>query len=430
MAATAASKEDLSTWDTWKWERKMEGLGANDEPITAKGPNGELHDICTLGELTDKGRQTTFALGQRLRHLYITQLGFMPAVRSNTDDIYLRSTPIPRALESLQSAFWGMYPPQTRIAPFTRPTVVMREFGEETLFPNEAGCRRFRQLARLFADEAARQWNDSKEMEYINSKISKYMPPATPRVAVDGHPRLSGVMDTLNASLAHGPATRLPSEFYDEKVREYIDKISVDEWYAGYREDVEYRRLGIGGLWGDVTRRMEQAALKGGWRPDINVSDGEDKKETPAVKMALSGCHDTTLASLLASVGAYDSESWPPFTSSVAVELFRRASSPATPVPEASGGIISRLTGSAAASEKAKQAALENHFVRIRFNDKIMRVPGCAVPGNHLEGDTSFCTLKAFMEITDKFRPKDWKAECRMNLEKGPYQAGREKAGF
>lgn len=359
----------------------------------------------------------------------------MPEIRSNTDDLYLRSTPIPRALESLQSAFWGMYPPPTRTATFTTPTVIMREFGEETLFPNEAGCRRFRQLAHLFADEAARQWNDSPEMDYINSKISKYMPPATPRVAVDGHPRLSGVMDTLNASLAHGAETRLPSEFYDEKVRENIDKISVQEWFAGYREDVEYRRLGIGGLWGDITRRMEQAALKGGWRPGINVNDGDAKKQngnenSPAVKMALSGCHDTTLASLLASVGAYDNEKWPPFTSSVAVELFRRASSPDTPVPEASNSLISRLTGSSAASEKAKQAALENHFVRIRFNDKIMRVPGCALPGNHLEGDTSFCTLKAFMEITEKFRPKDWKAECRMNLDKGPYQEGRERAGY
>ncbi|KAI5289630.1 hypothetical protein KEM54_003524 [Ascosphaera aggregata] len=238
-------------------------------------------------------------------------------------------------------------------------------------------------------------------------------------------------MDTLNASLAHGPDTRLPSEFYDEKVREYIDKISIDEWYSGYREDVEYRRLGIGGLWGDITRRMKAVALKGGWRPGVNVDlDHKEPKEAPAVKLALNGCHDTTLASLLASVGAYNNEKWPPFTSSVIVELFRRSTSPSTPVPEASNGIISRLTGSAAAVQKAKEAALQNHYVRLRFNDKVMRVPGCALPGNHLEGDTSFCTLAAFMEITEKFRPKDWKAECRSNLGKGVYQEGREKAGY
>lgn len=45
MRAIAASKEDLSTWDTWKWQRKMEGLGVNDDPILARGPNGEDHSI-------------------------------------------------------------------------------------------------------------------------------------------------------------------------------------------------------------------------------------------------------------------------------------------------------------------------------------------------------------------------------------------------
>jgi hypothetical protein len=29
------------------------------------------------GELTDRGRETTFALGQRLRHLYVDQLGYV-----------------------------------------------------------------------------------------------------------------------------------------------------------------------------------------------------------------------------------------------------------------------------------------------------------------------------------------------------------------
>lgn len=41
--------------------------------------------------------------------------------------------------------------------------------------------------------------------------------------------------------------------------------------------------------------------------------------------LALAGCHDSTLAAVLASLGALERENakWPPFTSSLAIELFR-----------------------------------------------------------------------------------------------------------
>lgn len=79
----------------------------------------------------------------------------MPRIKSDTEDMYLRTTPIPRALESLQQVFWGMYPPSARTASFPPPVIVARTPAEENLFPNEGNCRRFRQLARLFAQRAA-----------------------------------------------------------------------------------------------------------------------------------------------------------------------------------------------------------------------------------------------------------------------------------
>ncbi len=59
-------------------------------------------------------------------------------------------------------------------------------------------------------------------------------------------------MDTINATLAHGPETRLPKEFYDEKGRRILQKIAIEEWFSGYTESREFRMLGIGGLMGDV----------------------------------------------------------------------------------------------------------------------------------------------------------------------------------
>lgn len=73
---------------------------------------------------------------------------------------------------------------------------------------------------------------------------------------MDSRPRLSGIMDTINATLAHGPETRLPKEFYDDKGRAIIEKIGVEEWFSGYQESQEYRALGIGSLMGDVVTRM------------------------------------------------------------------------------------------------------------------------------------------------------------------------------
>ena len=111
--------------------------------------------VSNLGELTDKGRETTLLLGERLRHLYVDQLQYMPAIIGDADMIYLRATPMPRALESVQQSFWGMYPLSARTATFPPPTIITRTFQEETLYPNEANCRRFSQLSKAFGQRAA-----------------------------------------------------------------------------------------------------------------------------------------------------------------------------------------------------------------------------------------------------------------------------------
>ncbi|KAJ5648921.1 uncharacterized protein N7484_002644 [Penicillium longicatenatum] len=462
MVQIAASKNDLSSWDGFQWRRKIETFGDNDEARVAAGPGGNLDSICQHGELTDKGRETTYALGQRLRHLYVDQLGFMPKIKEDTEDMYLRATSIPRALESMQQAFWGMYPTSARTQNFPPPVIVARPVNEETLFPNEGNCRRFRQLARLFADRAAARWNESEQMDYLNRLWSKYMPESSPKVAVDAHPRLSGIMDTINASDAHGPATRLPSEFYDKKARAVLDRIAVEEWFAGYNESAEYRKLGIGGLMGDVVDRMVSTAVDGGWHSKTSASGSGNPESSKAIKFAMSGCHDTTLAAILSSVGGFQDGSWPPFTSSIAVELFSQAPSSRTeagtvleefsnPAVVSMKGVFSSMFGRGKSVEEKHapsatarapldsfpdeaRESLRKHYVRIRYNDQPVIIPGCAAkPENHLPGDETFCTLDAFKSIVDKFTPKSWTVECTQNLGAGLHgvnDSERIPAGF
>lgn len=396
---------------------------------------------------------------QRLRNLYVNQLHFMPETISSADLIYLRATPIPRALESVQQAFWGFYPPSTRAPNMPPPTIVTRSAPDETLFPNDSNCRRFNQLSRAFAQRAAEHWNATPEMAYLNNKLGKWMPETSPRIAVDGHPRLSGLMDTINSTLAHGPLTRLPDEFYDDKARTIIDKIAVEEWFQGYRESREYRTVGIGGLAGDVVTRMVGHVSRNG-DDGIQATGGEDghlgaagRGGETAVKFAMSGCHDTTLAALGHSFGAFKADTpWPPYTSSIAFELFKTAgvSDARMPVmkktttttttsswlfsffnrapPQAGISTVARTPlGEMSAAEKGK---LDGYYVRMRYNDAIMTIPGCKAPGKHLDGDETFCTLEAFKAVADKFTPKSWKAACMSNLDKEAFTDVVEEPGY
>lgn len=143
-------------------------------------------------------------------------------------------------------------------------------------------------------------------------------------------------MDTINATYAHGPDTKLPKEFYDEKARAIIDRIAVEEWYAGYTVSNEYRMLGIGGLMGDLVYRMvskvEHSAGTGVLETGgENGNLGKRRGGKTGIKFAMSGCHDTTLAGVLTSLGAFEGEKWPPFTSHIALELFREKGAKSTP---------------------------------------------------------------------------------------------------
>lgn len=366
--------------------------------------------------LTDKGRLTTLELGERLRTLYVDRLGFLPKTIASPDFIYLRATPVPRALESMQQAFTGLYPTHARHADFPNPTILTRALSDETLLPNDGTCRRLAVLSQAFGQRTAARWNPSDEMAYLTKVYGKWMPEG--KVAVDAKPRLSGLMDTVNATDAHGPDTRLPKEFYDPKARAIIEKIGVEEWFSGFKESQEYRTLGIGGLMGDITARMvgsvEQTPADGEY--EIMRKSGQ---AVAPVRFGLSGTHDTTLAGCLASVGAFKTDRWPPFTSHIAFELFRLASIPekaegalatkaADTVSATKTSWLGSLFGSSSPSgqpppgigrkmaqelSEAEKKKLDGYFVRIRYNDEIVTIPGCKSLGNHMEGDESFCTL-------------------------------------
>ncbi|KAH6670621.1 histidine acid phosphatase-like protein [Halenospora varia] len=394
-----------------------------------------VDNICNVGELTDQGRKSCYALGARLRHLYVDQVRFLPSIMRDSNTIYLRATRIPRALDSLQEAFGGIYPPEFR--------------------SNSSFGRR-----------SAEKHNTSPDMDYLNTLIGKWMPEKGKRVAIDSSPRLSGILDTVNSTLAQGNEThtKLPKEFYDPKGMEIMNKLVIEEWYSGYKESQEYRALGIGALLGDIVSRMVVSVERGGMEDVSDVKNSSRNsvdydRQKPAIKLGLSGCHDTIIAAVLTSLQAFKLESWPQFTSHIALELFKKEDTSKMPSSTGAFDWLTALSSwygkgsglkssnfmdskgevsatSIIARQKveallpAQRSKLDGYYVRIRYNDETVTIPGCKSPGKHLEKDESFCTLEAFKAIVDKFTPLKWKEECRSNLGAPAISERTEPTGY
>ena len=70
--------------------------------------------------------------------------------------------------------------------------------------------------------------------------------------------------------------------------------------------------------------------------------------------------------------------------------LFGRSKDIIDGTPPSPEGIARRPMEELSESENR---SLDGYYVRLRYNDKVMQVPGCKLPGKHLDGDESFCTL-------------------------------------
>lgn len=406
-------------------------------------------------------------LGKRLRHLYIDQLNLLPGVLTNPDIVYFRSSPFPRALESLQHLISGFLPPGTLTSSFGDPQIVMRDPREETLLPNEDHCERFIQICKAFSRRTADrceshslsricvnltklQGNDSADMKYLNELLRKSMP-TEKRVAVDSTPSMHAIHDAITATAATGSSDiRLPEEFYDPKVSDIVDKIAFEEEYSAFQESQEMRRVGIGALLGDVVERMVFQAER------QSLSAAKVSALGPIPKLFLCGSHDSTLAAIVASLGAIDTNArrkWPTYGSVIAIELFQKNDSETDrgqgkKDDVSDSAMIGRRPSSALDPEQKRR--LESYYVRVRYNDQSLVIPGCRGPGRNWHGNEEFCTLvsnflfalfsenvlsipifqTAFKEIVDRFTPTNWRQACLTNLDKSGLPDKVEAAGY
>ncbi|KAI0202386.1 histidine phosphatase superfamily [Astrocystis sublimbata] len=418
------ASQDGSRWENMTWRRSLETSGPDRRSKPAQGAGGKTSGICMPGELTDKGRESSLAFGKWLRWQYIDQLNLLPKQLSDASMLYVRTTEVPRVVESTQQILQGLYPLELNktSAPWE---IAMRSRAEETLIPNTKSCPRLAELVRAFSQEAAKTWNGSDDNEYLSEKLGKWIP-GNKTLALGSRPSLLSTMDSINATHAHGPDTRLPDEFYDERVRKTIERIVIDEAFRGYTVSRELRMLGAGQLVGEIALKMIG---------QVEWNRGHTAQPSSPPKLSIFGCHDLTIGVVLASLGCLESkERWPPFTSHISFELFRQRQmhhQDSSASIKENGGELREIGGHPVEDFTTDEVReLSKYFVRIRYNDRVLRIPGCEAEGNRFENDANLCTLQAFKSIVDKFTPKNWRRACNSNLGNTSTTATDEQAGY
>ncbi|WFD42613.1 acid phosphatase [Malassezia psittaci] len=335
-------------------------------PLGSQARPGNPGD-CLLGELTDLGRMTMLKIGMALRRVYVDHAHFLPEeyLSGHAPFLYLRSTNVPRTMQSLDEVITGLYPPTDRVDTLT-PVVYVRNAGQEDMTPGSRPCPRLDAMLAKFADQAASLYNPA--LAQFDKHIAPHNNGQGPRV--DGRPRLSGLIDTARSAIAHGVPAPIP--FLDEEIMDQMETAVIHEWFAGYQakdpiERTQYRRLAMGELLSSLYGRFDQSI----------------QNPQQPIRLSILCGHDSTLVGILQCLDCFNGK-WPDFGAAIGWELFEDK------------------------KKESKDRSSDHHYVRCRYGDEVLHIPGCAAEDRHYPGHPELCTLTAFREVVvDRLRHPD-----------------------
>lgn len=189
-------------------------------------------------------------------------------------------------------------------------------------------------------------------MSIIQKSLGKWMPDGC-TIAVDSKPwKLHGILDTISSAIAQPEMHKyLPLEFFDTDLRVAMERICAEEEFAGYVYSREFRELGVGKALAETVQRMLEMR----------------SQTSTSARLCLLSCHDSTIAGILASIGAMVEPDWywPPFAASLAIELYR--------------------------GQPDETTQGQPWYVRISYIGKPLKLPIARPASNHLPGDETLC---------------------------------------
>jgi len=246
---------------------------------------------CELGQLTEKGYQQHISLGSQIRELYINQYNFLEA-QLNLDDIWVRSTDVPRTIQSVMGNFWGIYPPEPR--PDGNITVIDIQTmdGEmDDMTPNPSICP---QLSNVYA-----ALQNSSEWKNQTLKLAPLLDQLQVIFNSTSLSSWGALWDNLGARTCHNK--EVPAGITSAMLDQIYEAAAWINWFEW--SDDESGRLGSGMLLQELQARLQQ-----------NVAG-----ETQPKFLFYSG-HDSTVGPLMGSLGFFGG--WPPYASHVEIELW------------------------------------------------------------------------------------------------------------
>jgi hypothetical protein len=86
---------------------------------------------------------------------------------------------------------------------------------------------RLKKLSESYSVKAAQEWDP--KLKISSSILSPWIPDG---ITVNGRPKATGILDTINSCIAHG--IEMPSELLDERMRRDVEGAAVAEWFQGY----------------------------------------------------------------------------------------------------------------------------------------------------------------------------------------------------
>nr|CAB3219779.1 lysophosphatidic acid phosphatase type 6-like [Phallusia mammillata] len=247
-----------------------------------------------LGNLTTTGAEQMYRLGCSIRQKYVNELNFLKPEIS--DEVNVRSTEIPRAIESARSTLAGLFPGTK--APIS---IEVAPVDEDYMFPNFNKCHYLKLLSRWawVEPDLLHEMKDKRERIELAYNISS-----------EEKVHIVTLRDCIVAHKEHGV---LPANYDIPVVNNELENAALEimhHVFAGTKETRNLAlKLGIGPLIGTVLSNISSC---------INRQCHK--------KLYLFSGHDTTLMPLMQAFGITDFE-WPPFAADITIELYEKKES-------------------------------------------------------------------------------------------------------
>jgi len=308
-----------------------------------------------FGQLTPRGKMMQFNLGKYLRKRYENFL----SDQYDENDIYVRSSDVDRTLMSAMSNLAGLYPPKDNQIwnadlmwqPIPVHTVPLED---DNIIGNHANCPRYKKLGE--------QVNDLPEIRQIvaeNEGVFKYVSENSGRNMTSLWD-IDFMFDCLYIeSVYNKTLPQWTEEVFPEKMRAMKDLSFALSTYTQ-----EMKRLRGGPIIQSILDHFHSFIAK-----------------KHKYKMLVYSGHDTTLSSLLNSLGMFDPPIGPPYASAIMIEL--------------------------------KKSPDDQYFVSFSYRNETNRDPYDL----NLYDCPKDCPLVTFADLTKSVRPDNWIEECGISLD-------------